>query len=132
MTTIDEAISVLENPYVKLHIVRREGDDPDYWRKLKPTRELAIATLREKQERENPEPLTLEELREMEGQPVWLHTFSPVKKKTNIAQWAILESVCSANAVFLRAGINSRLTEWFANYGTRWLAYRTKPKEGLK
>lgn len=75
-------------------------------------------------------PLTLEELREMDGEPVWLHTFSAVQKKTNIAQWAIVECVSSANAVFLRAGVNSRLTEWFCNYGTRWLAYRRKPEEG--
>lgn len=32
----------------------------------------ALAALREKQERENPEPLTLEELRGMDGKPVWV------------------------------------------------------------
>lgn len=75
------------------------------------------------------EPLTLEELREMDGEPIWLHTFSAVQKKTNIAQWAILESVGNANAVFLRGGCNARLTKWFANYGKTWLAYRHKPEE---
>ena len=32
----------------------------------------ALAALREQQEREENEPLTLEELREMDGEPVWL------------------------------------------------------------
>lgn len=77
-------------------------------------------------------PLTLDELRKMEGQPVWMHTFSAVQKKTNVAQWAILETVGSANATFLRAGVNSRLTKWFCNYGERWLAYRRNPEEGEK
>lgn len=76
------------------------------------------------------DPLTLEQLREMDGEPVWLHAFSAVQKKTKIACWAILECCSSASAVFLRAGVNSRLTKWFCNYGERWLAYRRKPEEG--
>lgn len=32
---------------------------------------MALEALREKQERENPEPLTLEKLREMREEPVW-------------------------------------------------------------
>ena len=75
------------------------------------------------------DPLTLEQLREMDGEPVWLHTFSAVQKKTQISQWAILECSSNANAIFLRAGVNSRLTKWFCNYGTRWLAYRRRPED---
>ena len=33
---------------------------------------MAAAALREREERENPKPLTLDELREMDGEPVWL------------------------------------------------------------
>ncbi len=83
-----------------------------------------------RKEKAHNDPLTLDELRKMEGQPVWMHTFSAVQKKTNVAQWAILETVGSANATFLRAGVNSRPTKWFCNYGERWLAYRQKPEEG--
>lgn len=78
---------------------------------------------------EKNEPLTLDELREMKGEPVWLHTFSLVQKKTNIAEWAILEAVSSVGAVFLRTGCNSRLTKWFTNYDKTWLAYRCKPEQ---
>ncbi len=75
------------------------------------------------------EPLTLEELQKMVGNPVWLHTYSPVQRKTNIACWAIVEAASEANVTFVRAGCNSRLIKWFANYSERWLAYRHKPKE---
>lgn len=75
------------------------------------------------------DPLTIEQLREMDGEPVWLHTFLAVQKKTQISCWAILECSSNANAVFLRAGVNCRLTKWFCNYGERWLAYRCKPEE---
>ena len=93
---------------------------------------MALSALREQQERENPKPLTLDELRQMDGEPVWLHTFSSVQKKTNISQWAILESIGNSNAVFLKGGCNSRITKWFCNYGTTWLVYRHKPKEVLQ
>lgn len=33
---------------------------------------LAVAALREQEERENPKPLTLDELKLMDGEPVWL------------------------------------------------------------
>ena len=33
---------------------------------------LAVAALRAQQERENPKPLTLDELRQMDGEPVWI------------------------------------------------------------
>ena len=32
---------------------------------------IALSAINEKQERENPKPLTLDELREMDGEPVW-------------------------------------------------------------
>ena len=68
----------------------------------------------------------------MNGEPVWLHTFSPVKKKIIVAQWVILETVGNENVTFLRAGVNNRLTKWFCNYGERWLAYRRNPEDGEK
>lgn len=76
------------------------------------------------------EALTLEELRGMDGEPVWLHTFSAVQKKTNISQWAILETIGEASAIFLRAGVNTRTTKYFCTYGNRWLAYRRPPEGG--
>lgn len=75
------------------------------------------------------DPLSLEELREMDGEPVWIHSFSSIQKKPRISGWAIVETVGSANATFVRAGVNCRITKWFTNYGSTWLAYRRKPEE---
>lgn len=64
----------------------------------------ALAALREKQERENPKPLTEDELRWMMGQPVWIVPLDASGK------WAIM----SNSLLSLRAG---------------YLAYRYKPEE---
>ena len=67
------------------------------------------------------EPLTLDELREMDGEPVWIVDVGP--HKWYGPGWAIVDrdnclvrTVKNWNAVF------------FEKYGERWLAYR-RPKE---
>lgn len=40
--------------------------------------QMAIDALREKAEREDPKPLTIEDLRKMDGEPVWLNVASGV------------------------------------------------------
>ena len=57
------------------------------------------------------EPLTLDELREMDGEPVWL-------VNQNGGRWVIM------SGVYLW---NSRKN---ADYGKTWLAYLQKPEEG--
>lgn len=76
-------------------------------------------------------PLTLEEVKKMEGEPVWLHTFSSSQKKARISQWAIVELVSEASAVFVRAGCNSRLTKLLNDYGKTWVVCSRKPEEPL-
>ena len=68
------------------------------------------------------EPLTLEQLREMDGDPVWIVDVGP--HKWYGPGWAIVDrdnclvrTVKNWNAVF------------FESYGERWLAYR-RPPEG--
>lgn len=87
----------------------------------------AETALRAQQERENPEPLTLGELREMDGQPVWC-----VSMITGKAEWAILRIVEMKKTWFIAiagasAGYGDKDT-----YGQTWLAYRYKPKEKSK
>ena len=89
---------------------------------------IALSALREKQERDNPKPLTLDELREMDGEPVWC------------ADGEEHSCYCLVNAESEDC-IDSESGAWcFAFYGmTRdgenglhnmgWLAYRSKPKE---
>lgn len=72
--------------------------------------DMALEALREKAARENPEPLTLEELRQMIGEPVWC---VPLDDKPQRApMWQI-------------AG--DRM--YWGSYGKTWIAYREKPKE---
>ena len=77
-----------------------------------------LAELREiKQERNT--PLTLDELRKMDGEPVWVQ--SPGVPE--YGRWAIVEGV-GENCLFLHDDFTCH------NYGKTWLAYRHKPEEG--
>lgn len=64
------------------------------------------------------EPLTLDELRRMDGEPVWVQ--SPGVPE--YGRWAIVEGV-GENCLFLRDDFTCH------DYGKTWLAYRQKPEE---
>ena len=85
--------------------------------KLKEALDMAIAALSQPNE-----PLTLERLREMDGEPVWIVDVGP--HKWYGPGWAIVDrdnclvrTVKNWNPVF------------FERYGERWIAYR-RPPEG--
>ena len=64
-------------------------------------------------------PLTLEELREMIGEPVWVET--PGIRE--YGRYGIVESVdAECNALFLSADFSCH------DYGKNWLPYRRKPE----
>ena len=65
------------------------------------------------------QPLTLDELREMDGEPVWVQ--SPGIPE--YGRWAIVEGV-GENCLFLHDDFTCH------EYGKTWLAYRQKPEEG--
>ena len=71
--------------------------------------------IREKQERENPKPLTIEELQQMNGEPVFIR-----KLDGDQSFWMLAYPDVVSN----RLG-------WldYRNYGSAWVAYRHKPKE---
>lgn len=86
--------------------------------------DMALEALREKAARENPEPLTLEELRQMDGEPVWCRSCLNGR-----AEWTILRAVEMSKTWFVALG---GATQGFGDkdtYGKTWLAYREKPKE---
>lgn len=71
-------------------------------------------------------PLTLDELRKMDGEPVWVEDMS-VDETTGMREegtWAILETR-DGRAVAMAVGFSYRE---FA-YGKLWLAYRHRPEE---
>lgn len=78
--------------------------------------------LRAKQERENPKPLTLDELRGMVGEPVYISDMG--ERFGPLDGWPVIEEV-GYNLIVIRGGGWLTLRE----YGKTWLAYRNKPKE---
>lgn len=84
--------------------------------KLKEALDMAIAALSQPNE-----PMTLEQLREMDGEPVYVHNLFPAKRKFEW-QWAL---VCKERG-------NAEATTYtyrFLDYGKTWNAYH-RPPEG--
>lgn len=82
---------------------------------------MAISALRAQQQAEANKPMTLDELREMECEPVWF-------VHGECGWWKILDCICvSAREEF--ALFDDRSSYSLADYGKTWLAYRHKPEE---
>lgn len=85
---------------------------------------MAIAALREKQERENPKPLTIEELRQMDQQPVYVVPANPTE--TAGCEWCVMwnDEACIPSY---------EAWAWpIKDYGKTWTAYRHKPVDATK
>ena len=124
--TVEEAISVLER------LAHTESKWPGTEATLE-SLDMALSALRAQQEHEINEPLTLDELRQMEGEPVWTVGVSYTQDGT-FSMWDIIESVDENGIQF---GYSCEHPEWWA-YGLKttdgkrllgWLAYRRKPEE---
>lgn len=82
---------------------------------------MAIDALQEKAEREDPKPLTIEELRQMDGCPVYVVPLEPDKKEWE--EWCVMDGEDA-----YVPGIE--YWAWHINkYDVTWIAYRHKPKE---
>lgn len=87
---------------------------------------LSLEALREKEERENPKPLTIEELEQMTGKPVWI-------AHPRYNAWYILHSY-NGPEVYGRCFIfvgksGSKILLPYVECGKIWSAYHNKPKE---
>lgn len=69
------------------------------------------------------EPLTLEELKEMAGEPVYI-----VEPKKSISSWVLIDEV-DEKAMWCVTGIVSCYRKFYKTYGKTWMAYR-RPPEG--
>ena len=87
---------------------------------LREALDMAVKALEDVTEKDvgKNEPLTLDELRKMDGEPVWVQ--SPGVPE--YGRWAIVEGV-EENCLFLRDDFTCH------DYGKTWLAYRQKPEE---
>ena len=115
--TREEAIKVLEKQFDKScgNYRYQNAEKLDFEDALW----MAISALRQQKTVTNRnEPLTLDELRKMDGEPVWVQ--SPGVPE--YGRWAIVEGV-GENCLFLRDDFTCH------DYGKTWLAYRQKPEE---
>ena len=112
----DQIYSAEYQKYLGMQIAMREV--LEYFTKF----ELGDTALRQQEAVTNRnglnEPLTLDELREMDGEPVWVQ--SPGVPE--YGRWAIVEGV-GENCLFLHDDFTCH------DYGKTWLAYRQKPEE---
>lgn len=112
--TTEEIIHVYENSQLVTEFFTEEAVTQAYVE--------GLATLRAQQERENPKPLTRDELRGMVGEPVYISNMG--ESFGLLGGWAVIEEI-SDNLVSIQGG------GWFTfrGYGQTWLAYRYKPQE---
>ena len=87
-------------------------------------REEAITAWNRRAEVKN-DPLTLDELRQMDGEPVWVETGEVSIGEQIIGNWQIIHSASDERVYFMGFGSGFRLSD----YGKTWLAYRHKSKE---
>ncbi|MDD5086116.1 MAG: hypothetical protein PHE61_08840 [Candidatus Omnitrophica bacterium] len=83
---------------------------------------IRVQAIKEKLDRDNPKPLTLEKLKKRTGKAVW---YQPIKGK---GYWRIIKdrSYCYGPAFHTTDRAYLREEE----YGKTWLAYDHEPKEG--
>lgn len=87
--------------------------------------DMAISALRAQQEQQPNAPLTLDEMREMDGYPVWVVCLRPERYYEPPIGWRIIEkSIVDTFGVWNES---SCLAE--RDYGKTWLAFRQKPEE---
>ena len=114
--TIQEAIKRI-NEHMSIHHI---GQYPHIY--LAEAFHMALEALREKAEREDNKPLTLEELRQMDGKPVYI-----VSASRTGSGWVIFD-------IHNDDGFGMCDETWYfaKSYGKAWIAYRHKPKEVTK
>ncbi len=89
---------------------------------------MAAEALREKAERENPKPLTLEEVLEI-NDPVWLE-YKEGSRLYWISDWAqVTKGSTPSRVAIWWFGNECEETPRYDDYGKTWLAYRHKQKE---
>ena len=85
---------------------------------------IAIAALREQDAQEKHEPLTIDELRQMDGEPVW--AVLTVKTVGQKAGYALIYNNCKYAT---QRWVNIPL--WYSEYGEIWIAYRHRIEEEM-
>lgn len=119
--TAEQAIKRIEN-HIRVHHI---GQLPHIY--IGEALDLALEALREKAEREDPKPLTIEELRQMDGEPVWVKNKNAINYE---GEWCVIQVL--RDRLHFEALIPGIEDMWYqsSTYSKEWIAYRHKPKEG--
>lgn len=89
-------------------------------------KKFVFDALREKLEREKPKPLTMEEVLQMGGCPLYVVPLNA--RYHHLEGWHIMYDDCSG-----AAAPSVEYWGWIPeDYGETWIAYRHKPKEDVK
>ena len=112
--TNDEIIKQLESLLAHCKSMIEKDDSPSIWEKDCEALEAAIAALRP-----SGEPLTPEQLKGMDGQPIWI---VGIAQKWLSPCWAIVDR----DNCLVRTARNWSPV-FFENYGKTWLAYAYPP-----
>ncbi len=91
--------------------------------------ETAISALRAQQEAENNDPLTLDELRKMDGEPVWCIDGSGCERWGLVNADVFIEVLTSESGTWEGAFYNMTGDGKMGLHPLGWVAYRHKPKE---
>ena len=103
---------------------------------LREALDMAISALREQdaadKDVEKNEPLTPDELREMDGEPVWVSVSNNWRESGVSEGWCIVRFHSEDDRVRVYVYDTRHGARFFAqqDYGESWLAYRQKPTEG--
>lgn len=118
---IEKVIKQLESIADHTRSMAASPDADEIWKEDSDALEFAITALRSMQEAG--EPLSLEQLREMDGKPVFLETGEVSIGEQLIAEWEILNW---SGAGFFNFTRRKRMLHE-NNYGKTWLAYSYPP-----
>lgn len=103
---------------------------------LREALDMAISALRQQEHfrevTKKVEPLTLDELRQMDGEPVWVSVSNNWRESGVSEGWCIVRFHSEDDRVRVYIYDTRHGARFFAqqDYGKTWLAYRQKPEEG--
>ena len=93
---------------------------------LREALDMAISALRQQEcVGDVNKSLTLDELRQMDGEPVWIHFIRGAVIRND--GWFIVSQI-GTSEIFLSGKVSAYKNFWY--YGETWLAYRQKQEEG--
>ena len=125
----EEIVSVQEEPWCVFYFNRRCNLDGDFCpegpgcpQEMSP--EDALHLLKLAKAEENP-PLTIDQLREMDGEPVWCES----EHRPDGAGWFLVDASALQPHEFIAVGRERGIPCAGIDTGY-WLAYRRKPEEG--